>query len=97
MKLTKHAVGRLYAQDLTPTDPINRWKVEPLEKEVRIIGFNLGRPTQKAYFEITGREGIYRTDDEALAAVQKEMDEEMNTENNPILDTSGNRPAPTQP
>lgn len=67
LRLTKP--GRLYAQYLTPPDPIIRWKVEPLEKDVFIIGFNLGRPGQKSRWRIAGRETDYDTAEEALAVV----------------------------
>ena len=72
LKLTKP--GQVHAPDLIPTDPINRWKVEGLEKDVFIVGFNLGRPNQKPYWQIAGRKNNYESTEDALAVLQKEQD-----------------------
>ena len=74
MKLTMRAVGHLHGEEMKPTDTINRWKVEPLEKETFIVGFNVDRPIHNAYWQITGRKGNYKTAEEALAVLQKEQD-----------------------
>lgn len=74
-RLTKRAVGHLHGQEMTDSDPVNRWRVEPLEKEVFIVGFNVGRQNQKEYWQITGRKGNYSSPDEALAVLQCEIDE----------------------
>jgi hypothetical protein len=74
VQLTKRAVGHIHGEGLKPSDPVNRWKVEPLEKDVFIIGFNVGRQGQE-YWQIVGRRGDYKTADEALAVLQREADE----------------------
>jgi Domain of unknown function (DUF3825) len=74
-RLTKRAVGHLHGEEMADSDPVNRWRVEPLEKEVFLIGFNVGRRNQKEYWQITGRKGNYPSPDEALAVLQREIDE----------------------
>jgi hypothetical protein len=75
VKLTKRAVGRVHGEEIESSDPINTWRVEPLDKDVFIIGFSVGRHGQE-YWQIVGRKGDdYRTADEALAVLQREADE----------------------
>ena len=73
MKLTMRAVGHLNRQQaMLDTDPVNRYKVEPLDHDVFIIGLLGGNGHER--WEITGRKDKYKTPDEALAVLQKEAD-----------------------
>ena len=76
LKLRLTEPGLLYASDLIPVNPIVRWKVELRDKHVYIIGFNIGRPGQNSWWQITGRKRKhgYKTYIDALAALQYEMD-----------------------
>jgi len=63
VKLTKHAVGP--GNEISPT--IDRWRVDPLEG-IFIVRLRVGRAHQTQCWQITGREAVYTTADEALAA-----------------------------
>lgn len=75
MQLTKRAVGTLRRQvEPRDTDPVNRYKVEPLDRDVFIYGTFAGNQGHEDW-RITGRDGVYKTPDDALAVLQKEADE----------------------
>ncbi len=73
VKPTKRAVGP--GDELSPTSPIDRWRVEPLEG-IFIVRLKVGRADQTERWQITGREAVYATADEALAALHREVDED---------------------
>jgi len=73
MKLQLAEPGYLHTQDLIPAKPIIRWTVRLPGKHFYIIGFNLGRPGQKSWWRIVGREGRHCSALAALAVLQQEF------------------------
>ncbi|MDP9161482.1 MAG: hypothetical protein M3O09_14775 [Acidobacteriota bacterium] len=75
------AIGHLRGKEIRPSDLVNKWKVEGIEKEVFIDSDGAPDPT----YCITGRPELYKTPEEALAVLQKENDD------SPGLRTFGRR------
>jgi hypothetical protein len=83
-KLTMHEVMRSRENTRYGAGPIFRYKVNgmPSGQEAFIVNVNVGRPREASWTIDVGktRKGNYKTAEEALAALQKEVYEVMNIE-----------------
>lgn len=80
MQLTLKAVGKLVDGMVSkPDDPFTWFHVEHFDQgKPSILGCNLGKTNCHEYWQISSRRGTFKTRDEALDVLQKEMDTRQN-------------------